>query len=106
MSDGRAKNGGARPGAGRKSKEQLLEIHGLLQEYWPIERRRASIENLADMAEGTGKSAVAAFQLLAAYAYGKPIERKEISGPDGQPLKAYVSVSPDEWDNEPTDPAD
>lgn len=105
MSDGRAKNGGARAGSGRKSKEQLLELHSLLSDAWPAEKRREAIENMAEIALGESKAAVSAFLALAAYAYGKPVERKEISGPDGEPLKAYVTVSPDEWDatSDPTD---
>ena len=105
MSDGRAKNGGARPGAGRKPKALVLELHGLLSEAWPMDRRRLAIENLADLAESDSKAAVEASKTLLAYAYGKPIDRKEISGPDGEPLKAYVSVSPTDWDS-PEEPAD
>lgn len=101
MSDGRAKNGGARNGAGRKSKEQLLQLSSLLDSAWPEHQRRATIERLAIISQGESKASVAAAGLLLAYAYGKPIERKEISGPDGEPLKAYVSVSPDEWDTAP-----
>jgi len=94
-------HGGARPGAGRKPKAQDLELHALLNDAWPLEKRRAAIENLAETAQGFSKSSVAAAQLLLSYAYGRPIDRKEISGPDGEPLKAYVSVSPDEWDTAP-----
>jgi hypothetical protein len=94
-------HGGARPGAGRKRKVEELELHGLLSEAWPMDRRRAAIANLADLAESDSRSAVEAGKVLMAYAYGKPIERKEISGPDGEPLKAYVTVSPDEWDSTP-----
>lgn len=98
MSDGRKNNGGARPNAGRPRKAQELEMHGLMAEAWPTERRRTAISNLSDIAESDRKDAVAAFQVLAAYAYGKPIDRKEISGPDGEPLKAYVHFDPAEWD--------
>ena len=70
-----------------------------------MDRRRLAIENLADLAESDSKAAVEASKTLLAYAYGKPIDRKEISGPDGEPLKAYVSVSPTDWDN-PEEPAD
>lgn len=102
MPDGRKNNGGARPNAGRPRKAQELELHGLLSEAWPTERRRAAIGRLAEIAESeVRKDAVAAFQILAAYAYGKPIDRKEISGPDGEPIKAYVHFDPAEWDSEP-----
>lgn len=101
MTDRRKFNGGARPNAGRPRRAQELELHGLMAEAWPIEKRRAAIENMAEIAQGSSKTAVSAFQILAAYAYGKPLDRKEISGPDGEPLKAYVSVSPAEWDTAP-----
>lgn len=99
MSDGRAKNGGARSGAGRKRREQELELHGLLLESWPTSDRRATIERLAEIAKGETKGAVEAAKLLLAYAYGKPIDRQEISGPGGEPLQGYVTISPDDWDN-------
>jgi len=90
-------HGGARPNAGRKRKVEELEIHGLLSEAWPMARRRKAIARLADLAESDNRAAVEAGKVLLSYAYGKPIDRKEISGPDGEPLKAYVSVSPDDW---------
>ena len=99
-------HGGARLNAGRKRKVEELEIHGLLSEAWPMARRRLAIEKLADLAESDSKSAVEASKTLLAYAYGKPIDRKEISGPDGEPLKAYVSVSPDDWSEEADTTAD
>lgn len=39
---------------------------------------------------------------LSDYLLGLPVQRQEISGPDGGPLpvKAYVSISPDDWDAE------
>lgn len=35
------------------------------------------------------------------YLVGPPIERKEITGADGEPIKikGYVSVNPDDWEN-------
>lgn len=105
MPDGRRNNGGARNNAGRPRKAQELEMQTLMLEAWPMDRRRKAIGNLANIAESERKDAVAAFQMLSAYTYGKPIDRKEISGPDGEPLKAYVSVDPNEWDT-PSDAAD
>lgn len=100
MANGR---GGYRPGSGRKPKAQDLELHGILSEAWPNERRRAAFERLAALAEGYEKNSVEAAKLLLAYTYGKPIDRKEISGPDGEPLKSYVAFNPVEWDKAPSD---
>ena len=44
--------------------------------------------------------------ILLAYTYGKPIERQEISGPDGEPVQGYVTISPDDWDNQKNTPSD
>jgi hypothetical protein len=106
MADGRAKNGGARPGAGRKRKADELELQSLLIEAWPLNERRLTLEKLALKARGDTKDSIEAARLLLAYTYGKPIDRQEVSGPDGAPLKAYVSIDPDDWDNESPDSAD
>ena len=79
---------------GRPSKRRQ-ELGELLDAVFTPARQKKVIERLIVDAE-TGNHE--ARSLLLAYAYGKPIERKEISGPDGEPLKAYVSVNPDEWD--------
>ncbi len=83
MSDGRKNNGGARPGAGRKRKADELELQSLLIEAWPLEQRRLTLERLATKARGDTKDSIEAAKLLLAYAYGKPIDRQEVSGPDG-----------------------
>ncbi len=67
-------------------------MQGLMLEAWPPARRRTAIGNLADIAESERKDAVAATQLLLAYTYGKPIDRKEISGPDGGPIALDAAV--------------
>jgi len=69
------KHGGARPGAGRKSKIAELGIIGLLDERLTIEKRRKIIDNLYQLAIGDNpKAAVGAASFLFAYAYGKPTE--------------------------------
>lgn len=81
---------------GRRPSPQRLELENLLNRNWPLADREAALQNLVTMA----KTDLEALKLLLAYTYGKPIDRKEISGPDGEPLKAYVSVNPDDWDNQ------
>ena len=84
MAEGGKKNGGARPGAGRKPIACRAELEALLAEGWPREQRVESVKRLAAAAVGGDFDAA---KILLSYAYGKPTERKELSGSDGQPLK-------------------
>ena len=87
---GQSGNPGGKPGAARQ------EINALLDARFTHAKRVKVIDKLiADAIEGQHDARV----LLLAYTYGKPIERKEITGADGEPLKAYVQVTPDDWDN-------
>lgn len=86
---GQSGNPGGRPSTRRK------ELNELLEQVFTNPKRKAVLEKLIADAESGNHEART---LLLAYTYGKPVERKEISGPDGEPLKAYVSVNPDEWD--------
>ena len=81
---GRETNGGARPGAGRKSKAKKAGLEDILNQC----------VTLADRAKIFGvlkKKALAgedfSMQLLLAYLYGKPIQRQEITGADGGPIR-------------------
>lgn len=96
-------HGGARPGSGRKRKADELELNGLLSEAWPSEKRRKAFERLATVADSDRGDFLDAIKLLLAYTYGKPIDRQEISGPGGEPLQGYVTISPDDWDNTPAE---
>ena len=89
MADARVKNGGARPGAGRKSKAERLEFARLLNECWTAEERRETIRRLVAMALQGNLSAA---KLLLAYAYGKPAQRVEVSGSDGAPIEERTAV--------------
>lgn len=87
MADGRKKNGGARRGAGRKPKETSEELISLLDQAWPVEKRLQAIRKHATLAaKGNEKS----FQILMNYAYGKPVDRKEITGEDGGAVEIRV----------------
>lgn len=89
---GQSGNPNGRPSKRRKDLDELLDA------VFTNARQKAVIEQLiADAEKGNHE----ARSLLMAYTYGKPVDRKEISGPDGEPLKAYVNFSPAEWDNEP-----
>lgn len=92
---GQSGNPGGKPSARRQELNELLEV------VWNPKSRKKVLTKLIEDAESGDHDARV---LLLAYAYGKPIERKEITGSDGEPLKAYVSISPDAWDDEPTAP--
>lgn len=72
---------------GGKPKPARQELDGLLTRGWPIKRRMAAIERLDKMVDSEDDTtALDAIKLLLAYAYGRPTERKEISGPDSGPI--------------------
>jgi chromosome segregation and condensation protein ScpB len=77
------KHGGKRPNSGRKSKAEELGLAQLLDRCWTTADREACIERLAAQAR---QGEYEATKILMSYAYGKPIDRKEISGPEGVPL--------------------
>ncbi len=79
--------GGARPGAGRKPNAAKAEHAALFDAAWPLDRRIKAVARLADMVE-TAESDVAlkAAEILLNRVYGKPTERKELSGPEGRAI--------------------
>lgn len=87
--------GGARKGAGRKPGSARDELQGILDEACPRESRLILFQGLVARAQAGDPKAAA---LVLAYIYGKPVERKEISGNDGDALKViveYVNSSPE-----------
>lgn len=89
---GQSGNPGGKPGAARQ------DLNALLDKVFTPAKRKKVLEKLISDAEAGQHDART---LLMAYTWGRPVERKELSGPDGEPLKAYVSIDPDEWDNPP-----
>ena len=88
---GHSGNPGGKPGQARQ------DLNALLDEHFKPARRKKVLEKLITDAElGNHEARV----LLLAYTFGKPVERQEISGPDGSPLKGYIRVSPDDWDDQ------
>jgi hypothetical protein len=79
--------GGSRPGAGRKSKAEEAGLKQLLDAAWTPTDRKAVIKALIAQSK---KGNVKAAALLMSYAYGKPIEHKEHTGQDGEPIKVIV----------------
>jgi len=81
------KNGGARPGAGRKSKAEEFGLAALLDKAWTKADRIEVIETLHKQAKDGNTSAAS---LLLAYAYGKPTEKHEHGGEGGGPITVKV----------------
>lgn len=80
MAERKANKGGRRPNAGRKSKAEENGLKRLLDRCWPSKQRAQAIRQLATRASNGDLESI---KLLLAYAYGKPTERKEITGADG-----------------------
>jgi len=94
---GQSGNPGGKPSARRQ------ELNDLLEATWkPASRKKVLTKLIEDAEAGDHDARV----LLLAYAYGKPVERKELTGADGAELKTYVGISPDAWDDEPTAPTE
>jgi hypothetical protein len=75
-----------------------MELHGILGDAWPQDKRLAALKKVASIAESDRADALDAIKLLLAYAYGKPIDRQEHSG-EVTIRKGYTDVSPDDWDD-------
>lgn len=83
------KFGGKQPGAGRKSRAVEFGLAELMNEAWPVEKRKEAIEHIASLilTARSDKTKVEAFNSLMAYCYGKPKETKEISGVEGNAIE-------------------
>lgn len=75
--------GGVKGRSGRKSKAEELGLQKLLDECWTLAERKACIKKLAADAKGGNMEAT---KTLLAYAYGKPVDRKIISGDEDAPI--------------------
>lgn len=89
---GRSGSGGVRRNAGRKSKAEELGLAALLEECWTQDDRKDCITQLASKASDGDMESI---KLLMAYAYGKPVDRKEIGGKDGAPIEISIVSSID-----------
>ena len=96
MSDGRAGNGGARPGAGRKSKRDEDDLRKRLKKAGRRDGRDLLDEVFRqlfdDATSRSSKTRVEARKLLLAYVYGRPLQRLEATGEDGKDLFPSVTV--------------
>ena len=78
---------GVKGRSGRKPNGEEEELRALLKRGWPKADRLATFVKLAEEAKAGDKEAV---KILMAYAYGKPKERKELTGDEGGPLRVIV----------------
>lgn len=91
-----AKNhGGARPGAGRKRK---VEEQALIERLSPLDD---TAYQALEKALKSGESW--AVKLFFDYRYGKPVQRQEISGPDGGTIRTSGMVDLSDWTDEEID---
>lgn len=81
MADGRAKNGGARPGAGRKPKAVSDELRALFDKCVTQKDREAIVKQMVqDALSPSLRTRIEARKLLLAYMFGTPIARHEVEG--------------------------
>jgi hypothetical protein len=64
-----------------------VEHAALFDGAWPLDRRKKAVARLAEIAEtGEAELALKAAEILFNRVYGKPTERKELSGPEGRAI--------------------
>lgn len=86
------KNGGKRPGAGRKSKAQELGLIALLDKCFTKADRESCIEKLAeDCKSDDFHVRQESRKLLLSYTFGKPRESVEHLGEGGGPIEIIVN---------------
>lgn len=86
-------HGGARPGAGRKTKAEILGLAELIDEAWPPADQKKVIRKLSrDALSSTPAICHPARTLLLAYKFGKPTERHEVTGAGGDALEMALRV--------------
>lgn len=73
---------------GGKKSPVRKELDALLDRHYPVPKRARSIQRLVELQDDADPDvAMDAIKTLLAYTYGRPTERKEISGPDGGPVE-------------------
>jgi hypothetical protein len=86
--DDKKNHGGRRQGSGRKSKAEEMGLVALLNECWTLAQRKKCIRKLATLAREGDMDAI---KLLMAYAFGKPTEKRELSGPGGGAIPVSIT---------------
>lgn len=99
MGDGTNKRGGARAGAGRKTKAAEDDLSKIFRKCVSKSDREEIVKKWAQDAQSDSfttrhKSRTSLF----AYLYGKPVERHEVTGAGGGPVET-VGMTLDDWRN-------
>lgn len=84
-------SGGKKGRSGRKSKAEEMGLVALLDKCWTKKDREACITKLAASAKDPlSGDRMEAVKLLMSYAFGKPTEKHEHSGKDGDVFEVVV----------------
>jgi hypothetical protein len=84
MAGVKGRSGGRRPGQGRKSKAEEMGLQALLDKCWTRADREKCIRALAKTAnDPLSSNRIEAVKILMGYCFGKPIEKKEVTGENG-----------------------
>lgn len=89
-------HGGRRPNAGRKSKAEEMGLAALLDKCFTQRDRKALF--LALKRKALQEDDMESMKLILAYLYGKPTEKREVTGADGGPMVIeirYTNANPD-----------
>lgn len=86
------KNGGARPGSGRKSDKRIDEFNALFDAVIPSARMKRMIAKLAKAVEEEGD--VRAFIALTNRRYGMPTQKQDIVGAVMVTLPGWAAPRP------------
>jgi hypothetical protein len=84
--------------SGRKPKEQERAYYDVTMSTVSLDDWRAIVQRAANDAK---RGDASARKWLGDYLVGQPVQKTEVSGPDGGPVeikKTYVTISPDDWD--------
>lgn len=79
--------GGVKGRSGRLSKAQMMGLAALLDKCWTPADREKCLNALASKANQGDMEAI---KLLMAYTFGKPVDRKEHTGGDGNAIQVIV----------------
>lgn len=87
------RHGGARPNSGPRPKAERMGLEALLDKCWTTADREKCIRALAKTANNPlSNNRVEAVKILMGYTFGRPTERHELTGKDGEDLLRQITV--------------
>lgn len=88
-----AERGGKRENAGRKTKAQELGLAELIDSIWTIPKQKHVLKQLVvDCNSSDFHQRHEARKLLLSYKFGKPTERREITGANGGAIETTATL--------------